>query len=85
MYFKEREEFNVFTEIKTLKGWYEFTERTGKGSICDYLNKGDIVDEAIVDYFMNIMPPRALSYRFLQVEKPTTTFTIFLINYNQSI
>ena len=57
----------MFTEIKTLKGWYDFTERTGKGSIYDYLTKGDIVDEDIVDYFLNLLPPRTLSYGYLQV------------------
>ena len=25
------------TEIKTLKDWYKFSDRTGKGSIYDYL------------------------------------------------
>ena len=54
-------------EIKTLDGWYKFSDRTGKGSIYDYLQKGDIVSEDIIDNFMNLLPPRALSYRFLQV------------------
>lgn len=58
------------TEIKTLNGWCEFTDRTGKDSIYDYLNKGDVVAEDIVDYFMNIMPPRAMSYGYLQVGEP---------------
>lgn len=30
------------TEIKTLDGWTKFADRTGRGSIYDYLNKGDI-------------------------------------------
>ena len=55
---------------KTLQGWCEFTDRTGKSSICHYLNKGDIVAEDIVDYFLNIMPPRAMSYGYLQVGEP---------------
>ena len=57
----------MITEVKTLKGWCEFTDRTGKGSICHYLNKGDIVTEDIVDYFLNILPPRAISHCYLQV------------------
>lgn len=57
-------------EIKTLKEWYEFTERTGNGSIYHYLNKGDIVSEDIIDYFLDILPPRSLSYNFLQVGEP---------------
>lgn len=60
----------MITEMKTLKGWCEFTDRTGKGSICNYLNKGDIVAEDIVDHFMNIMPPIAMSYGYLQVGEP---------------
>lgn len=57
-------------EIKTLKGWTEFTERTGKGSFYDYVRKGDIVSEDIVDNFMNLLPPRAMSYGYLQVGEP---------------
>ncbi len=58
------------TEIKTLDGWCEFSERTGKESIDDYLNKGDIVSEDIVDNFMDMLPPRAMSYGYLQVGEP---------------
>ena len=61
MYFKESEEFVMSKEIKTLDGWCEFTDRTGKGSIYDYLNKGDIVSEDIVDNFMDMLPPRAMT------------------------
>ena len=59
----------MITEIKTLEGWCEFTDRTGKDSIYDYLNKGDIVSEDIVDNFMDMLPPRAMSYGYLQVEE----------------
>ena len=58
------------TEIKTLDGWCEFSERTGKESIYDYLRKGDIVSEDIVDNFMNMLPPRVMSYGYLQVGEP---------------
>ena len=54
-------------EIKTLDGWYRFSDRTGKESIYDYLHKGDIVSEDIVDNFMDMLPPRAMSYGYLQV------------------
>ena len=40
------------------------------GSIYDYLNKGDIVSEDIVDNFMDMLPPRAMSYGYLQVGEP---------------
>ncbi len=55
------------TEIKTLKGWNEFAEQTGKYSWYDYARVGDIVDEVVVDYFMNLLPPRAMSSNYLQV------------------
>lgn len=58
------------TEIKTLDGWTKFADRTGRGSIYDYLNKGDIVSEDIVDNFMDMLPPRAMSYGYLQVGEP---------------
>ena len=58
------------TEIKTLKDWYKFSDRTGKGSIYDYLRVGDIVAEDIVDNFMNMLPPRAMLHGFLQVGEP---------------
>lgn len=55
------------TEIKTLKGWNEFAEQTGKYSWNDYARIGDIVSEDVTDYFMNILPPRAMSYGYLQI------------------
>jgi hypothetical protein len=58
------------TEIKTLNGWSKFSERTGKESIYSYLQVGDIVSEELVDYFMNIFPPRIMSHGFLQVGEP---------------
>lgn len=58
------------TEIKTLDGWCEFSDRTGRESIYDYLRKGDIVSEDIVNNFMDMLPPRAMSYGYLQVGEP---------------
>ena len=57
-------------ETKTLKGWAEFIDRTGKESFYDYVRKGDIVSEGIVDNFMDLLPPRAMSYGYLQVGEP---------------
>lgn len=54
-------------ETKTLKNWIEFAEQTGKGSIYDYLNKGDIVSEDIVDYFIDLLPPVSMTFGFVQV------------------
>ena len=58
------------TEMKTLKGWNEFAERTGNGSWDYYAKVGDVVSEDITDYFMDIMPPRVMSYGYLQVGEP---------------
>lgn len=58
------------TQIKTLDGWTKFADLTGKTSIYDYLNKGDIVSEDLVDNFVNALPPRAMSYGYLQMGEP---------------
>lgn len=58
------------TEIKTLESWCEFADRTGKESIYDYLNKGDIVSEDIVDNFKDILSSRAMPCGYLQVGEP---------------
>ena len=55
------------TEIKTLNGWCEFSDRTGKESIYDYLNRGDIVSEDIVDNFYDIS--RALRPTYMTFAK----------------
>lgn len=58
------------TEIKTLDGWYKFSNRTGKTSVCDYVQKGDIVSEDLINYFMSMLPPRTMSHDFLQIGEP---------------
>ena len=42
------------TEMKTLKGWNEFAERTGNGSWDYYTKVGDVVSEDVVEHFMNV-------------------------------
>lgn len=54
-------------EIKTISGWCEFYDRTGKGSWSDYAEVGSVVAEEVVDNFMNALPPRSLSYGYLQM------------------
>lgn len=41
--------------VKTHEGWYE----SGLPTFEDYCSPGDTVDEAMVDYFMNCVPPVA--------------------------
>ena len=51
--------------MKTLDEWME-KEQNFK----DYVEVGDEVDEAMVDHFMNILPPRSMSYGYLQAGEP---------------
>jgi len=57
-------------EIKTLAGWGEFCEETGKSSWGNYVSPGDLVDEEVYDYFLNVLPPRSFSAGYLQVGEP---------------
>lgn len=57
------------TEIKSIKGWQKFAdehpgENTDWGTYCKV---GDLVDDEAVEYFMNILPPRALREGYMQV------------------
>ncbi len=71
--------------LKTLNGWTDFADRTGRTSIYDYLHKGDIIEESLVDYFMNVMPPRAMSYGICKWESRTAMFTILTADLGQLI
>lgn len=50
-------------EIKTYKGWINSDADT----IDKYLNPGDLVDEEMYNYFLNILPPLVLDKYYLQV------------------
>jgi len=52
--------------VKTLTGWSE----SGFDSFDDYVAPGDEVDNAMVDYFTDILPPRSLTGSYLQVGEP---------------
>lgn len=43
-------------EVKTAEGWHN----SGVGNFGDYCKPGDLVDEAIVDHFVNSVPPHLL-------------------------
>ena len=49
--------------MKTLEKWK-------KGNITDYLSVGDQVDQEMINYFTNILPPRTFSTGCLQVGEP---------------
>lgn len=48
--------------VKTLKGWNE----SGLGSFEEYFSPGDLVSEAVVTRFLNILPPTIYRSGYLQ-------------------
>lgn len=60
-------------KIKTLEGWHEAAEKStdpNQYSWDDYAQPGDLVDEEVFIYFLNILPPRSLERGYLQVGEP---------------
>ena len=53
------------TGLKTLSGWRE----SGLPSVEDYLEVGDEVDSEMLDYFLNVLPPRTNRAGLLQAGK----------------
>lgn len=53
-------------KIKSIEGW----ELSPQSSWDDYAKPGDLVDESVYDYFLNILPPRSMGYGYLQVGEP---------------
>lgn len=51
------------TGLKTLEKWFE----SGLPTAEDYLEPGDEVDEDLIDYFLNVLPPRTNRAGLLQV------------------
>lgn len=64
------------SKVKTLEQW------KGK-TLVDYLNVGDSVDKAMIDHFINLIPPATLNSRLFQVGEASNhiggkaTFTTF--------
>ena len=58
-------------EIKSLESWFEFTDRTGKDNIGDYLNKGDIVSKDITEHILKSMTIQSMSSELLQFGETT--------------
>lgn len=56
---EERKKITASYPVKTYKGWHE----SGLPTFEDYCFPGDTVDEAMVEYFVNVVPPvLALSF-----------------------
>ena len=59
-------------EMKTLKGW----EESGK-NWDDFCKPGELVDEDVYWYFLNILPPRNMGAGYLQVGEPYDSRKIY--------
>lgn len=62
-------------EIKSIKGWNQYAEEHEEENTSwdVYCKPGDLVDEEVYDYFLNILPPRTLTRTMLQVGEPHST------------
>jgi hypothetical protein len=49
-------------KIKTYENW--------KGSLSDYLQVGDLIDEELKDHFINVLPPACFSPICIQIGEP---------------
>ena len=66
---REVEDYELYdgnNKIKTLDGW----RGSGADSFYDYAQPGDIVDRDTVDYFIDCMPPRSMTYGYVQMGEP---------------
>lgn len=48
--------------LKTVENW--------RGSLYEYLQVGDLVDEGIYNHFINVMPPATLRSTLVQIGEP---------------
>lgn len=56
-------------ELKTIDGWC----KSDCGSWDEYCKPGEVVDEGVADYFLNILPPRTMKMGYFQVGEPHST------------
>lgn len=57
-------------ELKTMEGWEAFATSPDNGDINQYINPGDLLDESIFDYFLNVLPPHRWDRDYLQAGEP---------------
>ena len=62
----ERDKILAEHPVKTRAGWTE----SGISNFMDYCSPGDEVDEALVDYFLNVVPPATHRTTFIQAGEP---------------
>lgn len=51
--------------MKTYKEWVE-----SKVCFSSFVQEGDVVDEAIVDYFIEVLPPVTMNFTMVQMGEP---------------
>ena len=51
--------------MKTYKAWLKAEQ-----SFREFVQPEDEVDEAMVDYFVNVLPPHSMNFGYLQVGEP---------------
>lgn len=64
----ERKKITDSYPVKTYEGW----ERSGLPTFDDYCFIGDTVDEEMVDYFINVVPPACMSSACAQCGEPVS-------------
>lgn len=64
----ERKKITDNYPVKTYEGW----EQSGLASFDDYCFIGDTVDEEMVDYFINVVPPACMSSACAQCGEPVS-------------
>lgn len=55
--------------VKTIKTYDQWSE--SKQDLSKFLQIGDIVDEDMVDYFINVLPPACMSGGVVQIGEPS--------------
>ena len=63
---EQRKKARMQDKVKTIDGWHI----SGAEDFREYCFPGDEVSEEVVDYFLDILPPKSLSYGYLQVGEP---------------
>jgi hypothetical protein len=48
--------------MKTFSNW--------KGNLSEYLQIGDLVDDEMVEYFLNVLPPACWNSKVIQIGEP---------------
>lgn len=66
-FYRESNKYRLNDKPKTMDEWH----KSGMPNFDYYASVGDVVDEEIYDNFLEILPPAAMSYGYLQVGEPS--------------